>query len=118
MGVRAAILALVCALLPAVAAAEPECKWSWKGLGCVPSKDCKLKFKPKWGSFGPCVPRASSESCTEGAAASKPEAEAEPAKAAEPEEPASAAAPEQAPEPPADEPAPGEDEPAISEASD
>ena len=38
----------------------PDCKWSWRSFGCVPADVCKLKWKPRFGSFGPCEPRASS----------------------------------------------------------
>ena len=67
--------ALACAC---AAPAEPDdagCKWSWKALGCTPSTECKLKFAPRWGTFGPCVTRPLV------AAASEP-AKTEPAKEA------------------------------------
>ena len=35
-----------------------NCTWSWRALGCIPAVDCKLKWKPRLGSFGPCVPHA------------------------------------------------------------
>lgn len=67
-----------------------NCTWSWRGLGCVPAADCKLKWKPRLGSFGPCVPRAATaapaaEECSETAAAeaTKTPEETPPAAAAE-----------------------------------
>lgn len=87
---------ILVALIAAFASAEEtNCTWSWRALGCTPSKECKLKWAPKLGSFGPCVLRsaepaaaapAKEEACDETAAAATPteaEAEATPA-AAEP----------------------------------
>lgn len=67
----------------------PGCSFSWKALGCTPSKDCKLKFRPGFGTFGPCVARdaaKAAEECADGAAAKEAEAatpEAAPATDAE-----------------------------------
>lgn len=123
------VLSLLIFLLATSAAAE-ECKWSWKGLGCVPSKECKLKFKPGWGTLGPCVPRPPK---AEKKAAPKAETKAAPAKAAEPAKaepaetapakaapaeaaPAEAAPAEAAPaEAAAADAAPAEDEPTIKD---
>lgn len=109
--------ALACAC---AAPAEPDdagCKWSWKALGCTPSTECKLKFAPRWGTFGPCVTRPlvaaasvpakaepAKEACSETAPAeSKPVPESTPAAtpAASTEAPAAAAQ---------------EEEPAVAEA--
>ena len=57
---RFALVALVCGLLPVVSA-ETECVWKWRALGCTPSKECKLKWAPRFGSFGPCVLREPKE---------------------------------------------------------
>lgn len=34
---------------------DDGCNFSWPALGCVPSKECRLQFKPRIGTFGPCV---------------------------------------------------------------
>ena len=87
-------------------ATAPECKWSWYKLGCTPTADCKLKFRPRLGTFGPCVPRtaaAPKEECSEGAAAARGETEAAAEPAASPAEEAPAeAAPAEAEAAPAE----------------
>ena len=125
---RAALVAFACAGVAQVAA-ETECAWSWKALGCVPSKECKLKWSPAMRggtfgpTFGPCVPRppkeAEKEECEETKAkkaAAAAAAAAEPA-ATEPAATTEAAAEEAAPEPPSEEPEPPQEssEPAAAE---
>jgi hypothetical protein len=76
---------------------DEGCDFSWRALGCVPSSDCKLKFRPRLGSLGPCVKKA----CDADAAASKADAAAAAAStpAAKPAEPAEPAEPEPAADP-------------------
>ena len=71
---------------------DEGCAFKWSALGCTPSKECKLKFQLRLGTFGPCVKR--------------------PAKAEKPVEPEPAAA---EPEPAAEEPAAAEEPPAAEE---
>ena len=93
---RCAVVALALALLPSLAAGavatnDEGCSFSWGSLGCTPSKECKLKFAPRFGTFGPCVRReAKAEAAppaAESAAAAEPAATeptaAEPAAAEE-----------------------------------
>ena len=57
---------------------DEGCSFSWRALGCTPSKECKLSFKLALGSFGPCVKRPAK---AEKSAAAEPEvspAESEP----------------------------------------
>jgi len=77
----------------AVASADTNCTWSWKALGCVPSKECKLKWQPRFGSFGPCVlrPPAEAKEPSNETAAVEEAAPAEPVDTpAEPTEPTEA----------------------------
>ena len=77
------------AALAALAAKQPDdpgCSFKWSALGCVPSDTCRLQWKPRLGTLGPCVLRAPpavepEPACnsTEGADAEPTKAEAEPA---------------------------------------
>ena len=80
---------------------DEGCSFKWGSLGCMPSPACKLDFKLRLGSFGPCVRRektaaAAEPVATEPAAAAGEPAAADPA-AAEPAaaEPAAEAAAEE-----------------------
>lgn len=100
--------------LPLAQCTDPRsdagCKFSWRALGCTPAAECKLQFKPWWGTLGPCkkrpakseAPKAEAPKKAPAAAAATPKkaAPAEPVKAAEP-----AAAEPEAKEAPAEEPA-------------
>ena len=113
---RAPLQLVVLALLPTLTLSgvfsyppdEEGCSFSWRSLGCTPSKECQLQFKPRPGTFGPCVKRKAK-------AAAKPAEPAKPAAA----KPAAAkpAAAKPAAAKPAAEPAaePAEAEPAADE---
>lgn len=127
MGLRF-FIACVLALLPLAQCTDPRsdagCKFSWRALGCTPAAECKLEFKPWWGTLGPCKKRAAKEAAPKkeapkkepAAAAAKPKkaAPAEPAKAAEPAA-TPAAEPAKAEEAPAEQPAAAEAEPTKEE---
>lgn len=102
---RFALVALACGLLPVVHA-ETECVWRWRALGCTPSKECKLKWAPGFGTFGPCVLRKPKETGGEAKAAAEEPPPAAAAETAPPvEEPAAeTASSSDAPEKPADAP--------------
>ena len=44
--------------VPLVASTDPRsdagCKFSWRALGCTPAAECRLQFKPWFGTLGPC----------------------------------------------------------------
>lgn len=121
----ACVLALVS--VPLAASTDPRsdagCTFSWRALGCTPAADCRLEFKPWFGTLGPCkkrppkaakaeAPKKEAPKKEPAAAAPKeePAAAAKPAKAAEPAE---AAEPAKAAEPAAEKPA--AEEPVIEE---
>ena len=102
------LLRLVCMAIVAmatIAAAdkndEAPCKWSWAALGCTPKPGCKLQFKPRLFSLGPCVKVAPKEEAPPAKAppTKAPPAEATPAEEAAPaeEEAAAADAPKEEP---------------------
>ena len=105
---RAPLQLVVLALLPTLTLSgvfsytpdEEGCSFSWRSLGCTPSKECQLQFKPRPGTFGPCVKRKAK-------AAAKP---AEPAKPAAAKPAAAKPAAEPAAEPAEAEPAADEPE--------
>ena len=83
---------LVASALAALAAKQPDdagCQFKWSAMGCVPSDTCRLLWKPRLGTFGPCVlrepPAAAEPACnaSETTEAEPTEAEAEPAAEAE-----------------------------------
>ena len=112
--VSALKLMLAC-LLAVASCTDPRsdagCTFSWKTPGC--SAGCKLKFKPWFGTLGPCVTKP--PKAEKAKAAPTPAAE----KAAEPETPAETPAAETPAEPAAEEPvveeAAAEEEPAKEE---
>lgn len=65
---RQVVLTLV---LAAFAAAhkldEPPCAWHWSNLGCMPAQ-CKLQWKIRLGTLGPCVLKANAALVNETAA--------------------------------------------------
>jgi len=116
-----AILLLGASLVSAHPLDSPGCKWTWGWNGCAPKPDCVLQWKPRLGTFGPCVNKTASvaEECDEPASAvdASPAEEAEAAPAeAEPAPAVAEAVAEPAPAEPAEsEPAPTEPEAASEE---
>ena len=115
---RTLLLVGVLALAAGKATPDDEgCSFSWKAMGCTPSSTCKLKFRPWFGTFGPCVLKTSTaapkaeEECPEKAAAKATAAAAE-AAAAEPAADAPAAEEPPPTETTAAEAAPAEEAPA------
>ena len=89
-------------LWPSTTVHDSGCSFKWSAFGCTPASDCKLKFRPRFGTLGPCLKRGAEEA--KPAKAAKPA----PAKAAEPAKPKPVE-----PEPAAAEPEP--EEPAAAE---